>query len=308
LVDLTLANRETAEIVQERKAIDTIDSISNLKENSSILFERNAVSLKKLISRHFRSCYFHHPILADNAFSISDDFPSSVVCYALSSLSYLLHICDISMKDFEIFDLDSKKALYLEIYPEKVIANLDLQNSEFNGKSGIFCVEKDIFQIRFMHSEDQNKHYSCNVHFPVQFHLLRKKLFGKDFNFIVSLLFCKEIDNGAGKSGSTFTKTADDRFILKFVKNREFHMYIKSAEEYFAYVNEEYPSVLVKVIGVYEVTLNKSTSYVVVMPNVFFLSPVKLIYDLKGSFRNRAAKDDRVLVDENFLNCNLIEF
>eukprot|EP01084_Bolivina_argentea_P202411 345854_1 len=148
--------------------------------------------------------------------------------------------------------------------------------------------------------------FSCHVYYPHQFKALRHRLYNnnnnnkfKEFDFIESLSRCQSWKALGGKSGSTFKKTLDDRFVLKFVKNNEFKMFLDYAQSYFEHMSsvlfKNYPSVLVHILGVYQISWHKSNSaksnkfgkYVIVMPNLWYSKNIKKQFDLKGALRNR---------------------
>ena len=60
--------------------------------------------------------------------------------------------------------------------------------------------------------------FTCTAYFPVQFHALRLFFCAGDRSFLASLAHSSKWSTTAGKSGSTFAKTKDDRYVLKFIK------------------------------------------------------------------------------------------
>jgi 1-phosphatidylinositol-3-phosphate 5-kinase len=162
--------------------------------------------------------------------------------------------------------------------------------------------------------------FECVSYFPVQFNALRRAYLSSDVDFICSISRCMKWSASGGRSGSGFAKTLDDRFILKYVKRREFKMYLQYALQYFQYIGKSMfqrcPSLLVKILGVYQVSWSKSngnrmsTKHIVIMPNLFYGTDVKAVFDLKGNMRNRfvnteepGVPENAVLLDENFLRC-----
>ena len=120
-----------------------------------------------------------------------------------------------------------------------------------------------------------------------------------------------------GKSGLSFFKTNDDRFILKQMSRFEFQSFLEFAPHYFEYItqciNSKVKTLLGKIIGVYKVGFkNASTGAglkmdVLIMENLFYNRDITKSYDLKGAIRNRLTvtegKDDLglVLLDENLV-------
>jgi len=111
-----------------------------------------------------------------------------------------------------------------------------------------------------------------------------------------------------GKSGASFARTADDRFVIKFISRTELQMFLESAPAYFEYLSKAFfhglPTVLCKIVGVYQIgyhnrlTGKRSMEQVAVMQNIFYNKKISRTFDLKGSLRGRfaahiqTAKDD----------------
>lgn len=134
--------------------------------------------------------------------------------------------------------------------------------------------------------------------------------------YIRSLSRCVQWNARGGKSGSTFCKTTDDRFILKEMPSNEVKLFLESAPNYFAYMQKCHktaqPTLLGKIVGIYQIIFrNNSTNAtlrtnLLVMENLFYNRTVSQKFDLKGSMRNRLVNPDNqdgeiVLLDENLL-------
>lgn len=118
-----------------------------------------------------------------------------------------------------------------------------------------------------------------------------------------------------GKSGSKFSKTSDDRFILKEMSKQDVGEFEKFAPHYFDYVNKciltNVPTLLAKIFGVYKIVIKKKDSVyeraVLVIENLFHDRKIINKYDLKGSERNRLVDPtaripgETVLLDENLI-------
>ncbi|CAG5098005.1 Similar to fab1: Putative 1-phosphatidylinositol 3-phosphate 5-kinase (Drosophila melanogaster) [Cotesia congregata] len=132
---------------------------------------------------------------------------------------------------------------------------------------------------------------------------------------------CRSVQWAArgGKSGSTFSKSRDDRFILKELSRVEMQIFLDFAPNYFAYMEKcqqtKQPTLLGKIVGVYRVSFKNNTTNaalrtsVLVMENLFYSRTITDKYDLKGSVRNRLVnleeadqEGELVLLDENLLN------
>ncbi|XP_032520760.2 putative 1-phosphatidylinositol 3-phosphate 5-kinase isoform X1 [Danaus plexippus] len=182
----------------------------------------------------------------------------------------------------------------------------------------------------------------CRVYYASQFHRLRHMLLASlegdrleagccddpkdkdkglceiEEGFIRSLASCVPWAARGGKSGSTFCKTKDDRYVLKEMTKPEWQQFLEFAPHYFKYVTRctqhKLPSLLARIVGVYSV--GGAGSGVLVMENVWYPPPApsppgpeqapeqtQLRFDLKGASRQRLASPDnnQVMFDENLL-------
>ncbi|CAH2090781.1 unnamed protein product [Euphydryas editha] len=126
--------------------------------------------------------------------------------------------------------------------------------------------------------------------------------------FIRSLAHCVPWATRGGKSGSTFCKTKDDRYVLKEMTKPEWQQFLEFAPHYFNYVTnchqKKLPSLLARILGVFSV--GGAGSGVLVTEHVWYGSPVAQRFDLKGAARPRlplAAQPPAaaVLLDEHLL-------
>lgn len=134
-------------------------------------------------------------------------------------------------------------------------------------------------------------------------------------SFARSLSQSQKWEARGGKSGSKFSKTNDDCFILKEMSKNDVVEFENFAAHYFEYVNqcvkEKLPSLLAKIFGVYKVGIKKKDSQiersVLVIENLFRDRKINDKYDLKGSERNRLVDTtghtpgETVLLDENLV-------
>ncbi|XP_052896757.1 putative 1-phosphatidylinositol 3-phosphate 5-kinase [Anopheles moucheti] len=119
-----------------------------------------------------------------------------------------------------------------------------------------------------------------------------------------------------GKSGSKFSKTVDDRFVLKEMSRTDLTIFENFAPNYFEYLQRcmklKHITLLAKIFGVFKITIKRKDnttveSAVLVMENLFCGKEINEKYDLKGSDRNRLVDPnrqtgtERVLMDENFI-------
>ncbi|GAB1606466.1 1-phosphatidylinositol 3-phosphate 5-kinase-like isoform X1 [Argonauta hians] len=168
---------------------------------------------------------------------------------------------------------------------------------------------------------DSSSRFYCRVHFAEQFRQLRSLVFpaGEDV-FIRSMNHCQHWSAKGGKSRSAFSKTCDNRFVLKQMSNVEAASFQVFAPNYFQYITKAYleqkPTVLAKILGVYTIGFrNNQTSTVMkqdllVMENLLYNRKVSQTFDLKGSVRNRLVnlsgkQEEEVLLDQNFLQVSV---
>ncbi|XP_050073335.1 putative 1-phosphatidylinositol 3-phosphate 5-kinase [Anopheles maculipalpis] len=119
-----------------------------------------------------------------------------------------------------------------------------------------------------------------------------------------------------GKSGSKFSKTVDDRFVLKEMSRTDLTIFENFAPNYFEYLQRcmrlKHITLLAKIFGVFKITIKRKDNTtvenaVLVMENLFCGKDINEKYDLKGSDRNRLVDPnrqtgtERVLMDENFI-------
>jgi len=158
--------------------------------------------------------------------------------------------------------------------------------------------------------------FICTSYWATQFHAVRQAFFLTDTSegdakhtgefdcgekrFIRSLFESQKWDASGGKSGATFARTADGRFVVKCISRTELQMFLDCATHYFEYLSKAFfhglPTVLCKILGVYQIgyhnriTGRRSMEQIVVMPNIFFGRHISITFDLKGSLRGRFAK------------------
>jgi 1-phosphatidylinositol-3-phosphate 5-kinase len=157
--------------------------------------------------------------------------------------------------------------------------------------------------------------YELVAYFPRQFEALRIAYCATFNEFIISMSKSYEWQNvSGGKSKATFSKSIDQKYILKYVSKSEFKMFIDNCNQYFhhnaKYLFHKMPSAMAKIVGAFKIIKKSSNKniekiYCVVMENLSYnlLKPnINLkIYDLKGSRLNRYMKNkDKVLLDTNF--------
>ncbi|KHN87270.1 1-phosphatidylinositol 3-phosphate 5-kinase [Toxocara canis] len=216
----------------------------------------------------------------------------SIVAYALSSNEY-------EVKRKQMREMRSSNGL-----------PFTLRNSAAESLDGNY----EHIEVDFA---DDRAQYFVKIYYAERFHMLRKLLFveGEDC-FVRSLSVSTKWNPQGGKSGASFYRTQDDRFVFKQMSRFEIQSFMKFAPNYFDYVStavtENKLTTLCKVYGVYRVGYkNKQNGQqlkldVLVMEYLFYKRNVKRVWDLKGSQRNRMASEgkgttDLVLLDENLV-------
>ncbi|XP_048238602.1 1-phosphatidylinositol 3-phosphate 5-kinase-like isoform X1 [Haliotis rufescens] len=269
---------------------------------------------------------------------VYDYEPSSVIAYALSCGDYHVRLreyqcCCGSAKE-QVSSLSSSKGGSKSGdvgggAVESVLESEDPDNYSVLTSSTVSEVDKSKInskQTISPHIElqfsDSGARFYCKIYFAEPFRQLRKLIFsaGEEM-FIRSLCRCKPWEAKGGKSGSTFCKTDDDRFILKQMSGMEVESFEKFGPEYFKYITRAYgekrPTALAKILGVYRIGFrNTQTNHalkqdLLVLENLFYNRKITQTFDLKGSMRNRLVntsgkrEEELVLLDENLLKLSV---
>ncbi|XP_077502405.1 1-phosphatidylinositol 3-phosphate 5-kinase fab1 [Amblyomma americanum] len=250
---------------------------------------------------------------------IYDQEPSSIIAHALASADY----------EQKLVELQSTLTTALNQLREQPspTAKAPTDNSMVDFNDLALCGSQETdkrtgHKNPNMHIEtqfsDATSQFYCRIFFAEQFRKLRCLIFphGED-RFIHSLSRCVSWSAQGGKSGSSFCKTHDDRFILKQMSRYEVQSFLEFAPLYFQYVSsactDRQPTVLAKIVGVFRIGYKNSATNaaskldLLVMENLFYKRNIAQKFDLKGSVRNRMVntrsqtEGDVVLLDENLL-------
>ncbi|MFH4973885.1 hypothetical protein AB6A40_000594 [Gnathostoma spinigerum] len=217
----------------------------------------------------------------------------SVIAYALSSSEYE----------------KKRKCLRDKCTSNGIPISLKNMSFEIDPNRGYEHIEMDF--------EDDRAQYFVKIYYAERFHMLRKLLFAEgEEQFVRSVSHSNRWNPQGGKSGASFYRTQDDRFVFKQMSRFEIQSFVKFAPNYLNYVStavtEGKLTTLCKVYGVYRIGYkNKITGHqmkldVLVMEYLFYKRRIKQVWDLKGSQRNRMASEgkrttDLVLLDENLV-------
>ncbi|KAI9254059.1 hypothetical protein BY458DRAFT_462342 [Sporodiniella umbellata] len=244
-------------------------------------------------------------IFADSNILVREDEPSSIISYMLASTFYREKLVKRqSQRISKVAGVQETKSVYSQI-------SLDEEKVDY---SEMFPDEETERPWRFSFKGGSTS-FTCKIYYAEQFDMFRKSC-GCGETFIQSLARCSVWDTAGGKSGASFLKTKDERFLIKQISKFEMDAFVGSANKYFMYMfNEVFekgiPTVLCKIFGLYRIGFYNNVSGksmkmdILVMENLFYEHSVKMVYDLKGSLRNRYAsktgKNVEVLLDENLV-------
>ena len=157
---------------------------------------------------------------------------------------------------------------------------------------------------------------TCTVYAARQFAALRQ-LLGDEEAIITSLSRCKAFQPSGGKSGASFVKTLDGRYIAKELSGGQLEHFERISGEYFMYlagsITKKVTSALAKFIGIFKIVRpGGETRIWALQENIFFGAPevcpatassslLTGVFDLKGATRHRYADaDSDVKMDSNF--------
>ena len=170
--------------------------------------------------------------------------------------------------------------------------------------------------------------FVCTTYWATQFHAVRQVFLADQYgkvddpnhgrtldveqSYIESLSSTYSWAASGGKSGASFSRTSDDRFVIKCISRTELQMFLDCAPAYFEYLSKAFfhglPTVLCKIVGVYQIgvhnraTGKRSMEQVAVMQNIFYNRKITKIFDLKGSLRGRFAANIQSNKDHDHSN------
>ncbi|XP_078181816.1 putative 1-phosphatidylinositol-3-phosphate 5-kinase FAB1D isoform X1 [Carex rostrata] len=227
-----------------------------------------------------------------NVLSVSEDEVSSLIAYSLCK-------SEENRKNKEEPELDSSALLnaMLSLPPEEILVACKPLHQEFSIGKGDPLSLKGKYTVKCAYAE--------------QFYDLRKKCCPSEIMYIGSLSRCKRWDAQGGKTKAFFSKTMDDRFIIKEIKKIEYHSFLKFAPHYFNYMSESVEkgnqSCLAKILGIYEIVENKNGKEtrmdLMVMENLLYGRHLSRTYDLKGAIfaRHIVGSSSCTFLDQNFI-------
>ena len=118
--------------------------------------------------------------------------------------------------------------------------------------------------------------------------------------------------NTSGQSGAIFYFTKDKRYIIKTIPKREFISLQTILENYMAHMNKYPDSLITTFFGMHKIEYGSygkcsksTTSYIIVMGNIFKDWQIKNQFDMKGSTQGRTyLKGDRLFDDPEYKTRN----
>ena len=293
----------------------------------------------------------HYVILpqAPNVAYVNEKEPSTIITWALQSKQYQDFLktghpsknSSTAIDEVEEMGVKSNGKKRSEAPNDQVgnLRNDDVMNTYFNGPK-CYSTEEDVTGTNSILNDCKSSNFSflekrsiegerdciceftegrtvfsCKIYYALEFAKLRRLcLEGSDHAFLLSLSKSMKWQTTGGKSGSAFSKMADDRFIMKEMSRLEVQSFIEFGQEYFDYTMENIrsrrPSVLAKILGVFRISFKNGKTgrhlqHVLIMENLFYDKKISRIFDLKGSMRSRyvqsTGKENDVLMDENLL-------
>ncbi|OMJ81015.1 hypothetical protein SteCoe_18630 [Stentor coeruleus] len=235
---------------------------------------------------------------------VEEDDCMSIIAYTLNSKQYYEEI---------LKDLENLKEMHM------------IESELLN------CTEKH-FQFQFStYSSEQVKElirnediigiygdlitFNVHIFYPRQFHVIRERVADNHANFIQSIYQSENKNEQLGKSKATFSKSFDERYIIKVLDEKEFTMFKDLAPNYFRhFCNESFhnmPSKMVKTLGCFRVFSKNHTTgrtkieWVLLLENLGCIMPKDIqVYDLKGSFNHRRyveIGERRTKMDKNYM-------
>lgn len=328
-LDGGLMMRSTDELPSEKK----IDKKTIRKLLSTILpssSDQNPLQTPFTSNEHYCLSIGQFPIL------VHDQDLSSIIAYSLMSYDYkkmfenLVSVCatnENAGNNSPSLKRKNPSDSSIEIEEKETTSSKDSNKKGSNSHIEV-------------HFQDSTTQFTCKSYFAKEFDELRNRCLttGKKQqqlnndemsqstlfddirkNYVRSLSQSLKWDAKGGKSGSKFSKTSDDRFILKEMSKQDIGEFEKFAPNYFEYVNtciqKNHATLLAKIFGIYKVIIKKKESVnekaVLVIENLFCDRKITNKYDLKGSERNRLVvptgqTGETVLLDENLIKCKAI--
>ncbi|KAH9809670.1 hypothetical protein DFH28DRAFT_1187624 [Melampsora americana] len=249
---------------------------------------------------------------AENPVLIREDEPSSIIAYTLASKLYSDTLKDTEPRVIERSEIFMPEdVMFRGPDPDSTWGMIDFAPHDTDMDEALKMPPNSNKPMQFRFDVSPCT-VTCKVFFMHQFEALRKTLGCKDI--FESLARCHKWEASGGKSGQTFLRTKDGRYLIKGISKTELEALTKFAPAYFEYLSsasrDKRPIALAKMLGIFQISfLNKTTNrkgrlQVQVIENLWLAKSDLHIYDLKGLTRNRTVhatgRPNEVLLDGNF--------
>ena len=89
-----------------------------------------------------------------------------------------------------------------------------------------------------LNCSSQDTHFQCKIYHHLKFEQLRKCFLENEIDFIESMMRCDTWAAKGGKSGASFYKSHDQRFVIKNISQKEVKTILDYGAEYVSYMTE----------------------------------------------------------------------
>lgn len=209
---------------------------------------------------------------------VFDEQWSSIIAYSLSSSDYATQF-----KHYSKFETNSTESS-TGIDPNKMEFGDSAQDAavEFSRENSrsverrMLIRNKTHIKHTFRDFDEKGQvscKFVCTTYWATQFQAVREvflspgsggdestQMSGSDIeqSYIESLSSAATWAASGGKSGASFSRTSDHRFVIKCISRTELQMFLDCAPAYFEYLSKAFfhglPTVLCKIVGVYQVS------------------------------------------------------
>ena len=146
---------------------------------------------------------------------------------------------------------------------------------------------------------------TCKVYHFEAFSRFRQYI-GITNDFVASIMRCSKWEAKGGKSGASFYKSHDQKYVVKHIGVKEVKTIVEKGDLYVEYMMGDRPSCLAKIFGVFQIQMKHKEalpkSHYLIMEDIFYGKKITKTYDLKGSRRNRMSKEEHIFLDSNYIN------
>ena len=270
-LDPNIMTKSTDEMPVERKVDkNTIKKLlSTLLPSSS---DQNHLTSPFSPHEHFCLPTGQFPIL------VHDQDYSSIIAYSLMSYDYKKSLERLIASPLEVGGVSGGGSPSMK---RRNQSEGSVEGDEKDGASSKESSDKKKQNNSHIetHVQDSSAQFTCKIYFAKEFDELRSvclkqktsdesnlKTFIEETRkcYARSLSRSQKWEARGGKSGSKFSKTGDDRFILKEMSKQDVGEFEKFAPNYFEYVNDcvvkNVPTLLAKIFGVYKVVIKTKES------------------------------------------------